>query len=399
VARGDGVATTETMVGKDGTRFDVALTVSPARNGGGRITGARAVVRDVSFERAEEARGRLAAILESTQDAIYTLDAKGVIRTWNPGAERLYGYDAHEAVGLLGLSLVPDAAHDDGQMALECVLAGEPVQFFETQARRKDAVLVPVSLNLWPVRDRGGRVVGVSVIACDQTEERLAEATLSESEVRLRESESLAQVGGWVWDVGTGAVQWSEELHRIHGLDPARFAGTLDAHLELVHPEDRERVRAAMVSAVSQPQPFEAEYRIVRPDGEVRRLYGRAEVALASSDADAVNVAGLRGICQDVTERSEAADRRNARAEAARTREATNEVVRRVGEALTGPLDELEASAASLATSAGRAAVPPEDVEQIVQAVHRIRAVLDHLPKHSGEEPPSDPAPVADSPR
>jgi PAS domain S-box-containing protein len=397
VARGEGVATTETMVGKDGTRFDVALTVSPARNGGGRITGARAVARDVSVERAEEARGRLTAILESTGDAIYTLDAKGVIRTWNPGAQRLYGYDAHEAVGLPGLSLVPDAAHDDGQMALECVLAGEPVQFFETQARRKDAVLVAVSLNLWPVRDRSGRVVGVSVIACDQTEERLAEATLSEREVRLRESESLAQVGGWVWDVGTGAVQWSEELHRIHGLDPARFAGTLDAHLERIHPEDRERVRAAMVSAVAQPQPFEAEYRIVRPDGEVRRLYGRAEVALAASDADAVSVAGLRGICQDVTERTAAADRRNARAVAARTRQAKGELLGRVSAGLNRPLDALEASAARLA-AADPAATASEAVEEIIRAAHRIRAVLDHLAQGSGEEPPPDPAAVTDSP-
>jgi PAS domain S-box-containing protein len=395
VARGEGVATTETMVGKDGTRFDVALAVAPARNGGGRITGARAVARDVSVERAEEARGRLAAILESTGDAVYTLDAKGVIRTWNPGAERLYGYDAHEAMGLPGLSLVPDAAHDEARMALECVVAGEPIQFFETQARRKDAVLVPVSLNLWPVRDRGGRVVGVSVIACDQTEERLAEATLSESEVRLRESESLAQVGGWVWDVATGAVQWSEELHRIHGLDPARFAGTLEAHLELVHPDDRERVREAMASAVAEPQPFETEYRIVRPDGEVRRLYGRGEVALAPSNA--VTVAGLRGICQDVTERTRAADRRNARAEAARTRRAKGELLARVRAELSRPLDQLARSATKLA-AADLAAGHAEALEEIVRAVHRIRATLDRLPERTEHDPPSGPAAVADSP-
>jgi PAS domain S-box-containing protein len=401
VARGEGVATTETMVGKDGTRFDVVLAVSPARNGGGRVTGARAVVRDVSVERAEEARGRLAAILESTRDAIYTLDARGVIRTWNPGAERLYGYDAHEAMGLPGLSLVPDAVHDDAQMALECVLAGEPVQFFETQARRKDAVLVPVSLNLWPVRDRGGRVVGVSVIACDLTEERLAEATLSESEVRLRESESLAQVGGWVWDVGTGAVQWSEELHRIHGLDPARFAGTLEAHLELVHPEDRELVREAMASAVAHPHPFEVEYRIVRPDGEVRRLYGRAEVALsaADTDADAVTVAGLRGICQDVTERFQAADRRNARAEAVRARQARRELMEQLSADLSGPLGELERSAGKLAAGDRAEGEGAEAVGDVVGAVQRMRAILERLSEGTEPDDPSGATAVADSPR
>ena len=99
-----------------------------------------------------------------------------------------------------------------------------------------------------------------------------------------------------------GAVQWSEELHRIHGLDPARFAGTIEAHLSPVHPDDRQRVRAAMTEAVSLHQPLKIDYRIVRPDGSVRHLYARAEVALAPSDA--VVVAGLRGICQDVTERT-----------------------------------------------------------------------------------------------
>ncbi|MGH2651849.1 MAG: PAS domain-containing protein, partial [Actinomycetota bacterium] len=214
----------------------------------------------------------------------------------------LYGYAPHQAIGLPGSSLFPAGDHDEARMAFECVLAGEPVQLFETEARRDDAVIVPVSLNLWPVRNRAGGVVGISILAHDLTDERLAQAAQAESEVRLRESESLAHVGGWVWDVSTGAVQWSEELHRIHGIDPARFAGTIGAHLELVHPADRHRVRTEMTAALSLQQPLETEYRIVRPDGAVRILYARAEVALAPFDA--VIVAGLRGICQDVTGRT-----------------------------------------------------------------------------------------------
>lgn len=302
VGRGEQIDVSDTMCHKDGTRLEVALTVTPARNGGGRVTGARTVARDVSGERAEEARSRLAAVLESTPDAIYTLDPRWVIRTWNHGAERLYGYAPHQAIGLPGTSLFPAGHHEEAGMAFECVLAGEPVQLFETEARRDDAVLVPVSLNLWPILDRAGEVVGISIIARNLTDERVAQAALAESEVRLRESESLVHVGGWVWDVATGAVQWSEELHRIHALDPARFAGTIEAHLSPVHPADRQRVRAAMTEAVSLHQPLKVDYRIVRPDGSVRHLYARAEVALAPSDA--VVVAGLRGICQDVTERT-----------------------------------------------------------------------------------------------
>ena len=115
------------MTRKDGTRLEVSLAVTPARNGGGRVTAARAVAQDVSGKRAEDARGRLAAILESIHDAVYCLDADEVILTWNPGAERLYGYAPHEAVGLPGVSLVPSSHHQEARMAFECVLAGKPV--------------------------------------------------------------------------------------------------------------------------------------------------------------------------------------------------------------------------------------------------------------------------------
>lgn len=377
VARGESVTTDQVMVASDGLRIDAAVEVFPARNGEGRITGARAVVRDVSARRAEEAQGRLAALIEAIHDAVYTLDERSVIRSWSPGAERLYGYDAFEAVGLPALSLVPDADYADAQLGIECVLAGEPVQLFDARARRKDAVVVPVNLNLWPVRDRRGRVTGVSVIARDLTEERLAEAALAEREVRLRESESLAQVGGWVWDVATGAVQWSEELHRIYGLDPASFAGTLEAHLEPVHPDEREKVRAAMYAALTTPEPFELEFRIVRPDGRVRHLYSRAEVALAS--ADAVAVAGLRGICQDVTARAQAAGR------------AEDGVRGRLRAQLGPPLERALHATDGLTSNGG--AAHPEVIQAVADAVRDAsKAVEDVLGPGRAASPTVNPS-------
>ena len=127
---------------------------------------------------------------------------------------------------------------------------------------------------------------------------RLAQATLAEVEARLRGGEAQVHVGRWLWDVGTGAVQWSDELHRIHGVDPLDFAGTLDAHVGCAHPDDRDRMREAMEDAVQSGRPFEQEYRIVRPDGEERRIYLRAEPTLSSAGV----VVGLRGIGQDLTD-------------------------------------------------------------------------------------------------
>jgi PAS domain S-box-containing protein len=296
-ARGQRIETYETLVGRDGLRLQVALRAVPTRNGGGQVTGARATVRDVTPERAEEAQGWLTALLESSHDGIYAVDPRGVIRNWSPGAERLYGYAAHEAVGLPLTSLFPDNRHDEAAMALDCALAGEPVSLFDTEARRKDGGLVPSFLNLWPVWDRRGKVAGVSAIARDVTEETLVQEALADSQARLRDTEAMARVGHWVWDVGTGAVQWSEGLHRIFGTDPLHFGGTLEAHLEAIHPSDRGRVRAEMHDSVSAARPFTSRYRILRPDGTTSWLDSRADVARGPAPG---TVAGLRGICQEV---------------------------------------------------------------------------------------------------
>ena len=103
---------------------------------------------------------------------------------------------------------------------------------------------VPISLSLCPVYDDDGEPVASLLIARDITEQRIAQASLAEIEARVRDSEQLANVGSWLWDRRTDTVQWSDEFHRIHGLDPLDFDGTLDAHLASVHPSDREIVRA-----------------------------------------------------------------------------------------------------------------------------------------------------------
>jgi PAS domain-containing protein len=104
----------------------------------------------------------------------------------------------------------------------------------------------------------------------------------------------MARVGHWAWDVGTGAVQWSEGLHRICGTDAVHFGGTLEAHLEAIHPADRERVLPEMRQSISSAEPFATRYRILRPDGTNGSLDSRADVAAASVTG---TVAGLRGIC------------------------------------------------------------------------------------------------------
>jgi PAS domain S-box-containing protein len=257
--------------------------------------------------RPDEAAGRadgvtrlaiLEAFADASSDALFVQDADGRLTAWNQSAERMFGYREDELLGETVAFLFPTHLQAEVKSVFDTVAAGERVDHFETEAERKLGMPVPISLSLRPVLDEAGAVTSIVLVAQDLTERRLGQATLAEVEARLRGGEAQVHVGRWVWDVGTGAVQWSDELHRIHGVDPLEFGGTLHAHLLLIHPDDRQFVRTAMEVAVSSGRPFEAEYRVVRPDGEERWIYARAEPTIGSADV----VVALRGIGQDVTD-------------------------------------------------------------------------------------------------
>jgi PAS domain S-box-containing protein len=241
----------------------------------------------------------LDAILESSDDALFSHDAGSRITTWNRSAERIFGYLESEILGQQSIELFPEHLRPDMKLVFDTVLAGDRVDHYETEIKRKNGMPVPISLSLCPVFDDQLHFIASVAIARDITEQRLAQATLAEIETRIREAEALAHVGGWLWDVHTGAVQWTDELHRIHGIDPLDFEGTFEAHVRCIHPEDSERVQAKMRQSVATLRPFEDEYRIVRPDGEERWIFARAEPTIGSAGA----VLGLRGIGQDMTAR------------------------------------------------------------------------------------------------
>lgn len=259
----------------------------------------------VSFRRADhrhQVNERLAileAFVETSEDAVFSQDADGGITSWNRSSERIFGYAKYEILWHPSILLFPPHVRTEAQLTFDTVAAGDRVDRYETEINRKDGLPVPISLSLCPLFDGDGQVRGTVLIARDLTEQRLAQASLAEISARLREGEALAHVGSWLWDIRTAAVQWTDELHRIHGVDHLDFDGTLDAHLARVHPDDQARVWRALAASVATGRPFESEYRIVRPDGSGRTVYARAEPTVGSSG----DVVGLRGIAQDVTDR------------------------------------------------------------------------------------------------
>jgi len=176
---------------KDGGTFDVSLTVSPIRNAAGRVVGASRIPRDITErKRAEEARARLAAIVASSDDAIVSKSLDGIIRTWNAGAERIFGYTAEEAVGRHITLIIPEERRSEEDMVLARVRRGEALDHFETLRRAKDGRLIDISLTVSPIRDARGRVIGASKIARDISERKRLDAELEMMVAALREADT-----------------------------------------------------------------------------------------------------------------------------------------------------------------------------------------------------------------
>ncbi len=172
---------------KDGSEFPVEISLSPLQTEEGMFVSS--AIRDITERRrAEQARLRLAAIVDSAEDAIISKDLNGRIQSWNPGAERLFGYRADEVIGQPMSLLIPPGHEDEEPFILERLKRGERIEHYEAVRQRKDGTLVPVSLTISPIKDGTGAIIGASKIIRDITERKQAEQRIMDS---LREKEVL----------------------------------------------------------------------------------------------------------------------------------------------------------------------------------------------------------------
>ena len=171
----------------DGSRITVLVNIDPITNALGEIIGAVNVFADVTeLKQAERASRQLAAIVESSEDAIISKDLNGIIASWNQAAERLFGYTAEEMIGKSITLLIPPERQHEEPGILESIRRGERIQHYETVRRRKDGSLLDVSLTVSPIRDSQGTIVGASKIARNITQRKRVEIALRESEERFR---------------------------------------------------------------------------------------------------------------------------------------------------------------------------------------------------------------------
>ena len=253
----------------DGTRVPFMPYPTPLFDASGRLIGAVNLLMDLTeTERAAEAAERLAAIVQSSGDAIVSKNLNSIILSWNRAAENLFGYRAEEIVGKSVTLLIPQDKQDEEVMILSRIQRGERIDHYETVRRRKDGSMVHVSLSISPIKNSTGRIVGASKIARDITQRREAEArqALLTRELHHRTKNLFAVVQAVVSRSFAGKQTVAEAqtavLQRLHALGQAHVR-LVDREwqgvdlLEVAHSEIRpfsERVTVTGPTLVLNPQ-------------------------------------------------------------------------------------------------------------------------------------------------
>ena len=245
-----------------------------------------------------------AAIIQSSDDAIIGTSLDGVIESWNPGAEKIFGYTSSEAIGNSLMILIPaDRANEEVDIVSR-ISHGRRESHFETTRRRKDGQLISVSMSISPILDSAGKVIGSSKIVRDITETKRIAKTLQHMKLLMERTESMARLASFEWEVDVNTVTWSPEMFVIFGRDPALGVPNLEGQAELFTTESTERLFDAVGKAVSDGIPYELELMTVQPDGEQRPCFVKG---FPERD-ERGRVVRLAGLVQDITERKRTDD-------------------------------------------------------------------------------------------
>ncbi len=239
---------------------------------------AGAVVMQVDITEAKVAEVvqlRLAAVVDSTDDAIIGKTLEGVINSWNRGAEKMFGYSAAEALGKPLLMIFPPERVAEEVAILARLGRGERVKPFETVRVRKDGQRIDISATISPIMDGGGRIVGVSKIARDITQQRQAEAKLREREEDFRTMANSIPQLAWVAHADGSIFWYNDRWFEYTGATLEQMEGW---GWQSVHdPEVLPRVIEQWTRAIAAGRTFEMEFPLRGADGKFRRFLTRAQ--------------------------------------------------------------------------------------------------------------------------
>lgn len=228
----------------------------------------------IARKRAEESLRRLAAIVESSDDAILSKDLNGIITSWNKGAERLFGYTSQETVGRSVTLLMPPERYNEEPGILARIRRGERIEHYSTIRQRKDGSLVPISLTVSPLKDADGRIVGASKIARDISVLRRIEEALSQSESKFRTlADNIVQFA-WMADENGEIVWYNRRWLEYTGTTFEEMRA--DGWSKVLHPDHCDRVQRKVQRHFETGETWEDTFPLRGKTGGYRWFLSRA---------------------------------------------------------------------------------------------------------------------------
>jgi PAS domain S-box-containing protein len=172
-----------TRLAKDGHELTVSLMITPLKGPEGHVIGVAKIARDITRQKQlDQVQTRLAAIVESSDDAILSKNLSGIITSWNQAAERIFGYSEGEIVGCSILKLIPEELRFEEQTILKKIQSGERIDHYETVRVAKDGERLDVSLTISPLKDASGKIIGASKVLRNVTQRKQLERSLLQAE-------------------------------------------------------------------------------------------------------------------------------------------------------------------------------------------------------------------------
>ncbi len=255
-------------------------------------------VQDLTEQRiAEQQIRRLASIVESSNDGIFSINLNHDIKSWNRGAEKIYGYKSSEIIGMpISILMSPEEWKKVSKL-IDKVKKGKTVTNYEGIRLRKDKSQFNASVTLSPIKDLSREITGISIIARDITENKKAEENLKRSETILQEATRLSSVGAYEWDIKNDEFIFSSEWQRIHGIKQNNLPSK--ELIKISYPEDAERVQKALNESLEGKKPYNIEYRIInQSSGEIKYIHALGTIIKDDQD----NPAKMYGVAHDITE-------------------------------------------------------------------------------------------------
>jgi PAS domain S-box-containing protein len=253
----------------DGERRHVIPAPRILTNIHGQITGAINSLFDITErKRAETDAMRLAAVVQSSHDAVAAKNLNGIITDWNQSAERIFGYRPKEIIGKSVLTLIPKDRQTEEQKILRTIRRGESLDHYETVRRRKDGKLIDVSLTISPIKDPKGEIVGISKIARDITKQKQTERRLTE-QARLLDLTNDAII---VRDDQNRIVYWNRGAEEMYGFSAKEALGKITHELlRTTHPGNYKSIQKTL----ERDNRWSGELVHTRKDGKTIAVFSR----------------------------------------------------------------------------------------------------------------------------